>query len=71
LTGNVYDLDTKAELPSIKFSLYHKGGFAVSETPLGEVVVSLHDVDPNGAGTELWYPLKKVGRMESVSGEVI
>jgi hypothetical protein len=51
--------------------MFHKGTFSVSETPLGEVVVPLNDIDPTGQPTELYYPLKKFGRMDKVSGEVI
>jgi hypothetical protein len=65
-------LDTDQELPSIKFSLFHKGSFSVSETPLGYISIPLHDIDPKGReATDLWYPLKKIGRMSEVSGEVI
>jgi hypothetical protein len=63
-------LDTTGELPSIKFSIFHVGGFSISEVPLGEVVVSLHDVDASGGPTEMSYPLKKSGRMTTVSGQV-
>jgi hypothetical protein len=44
--------------------------FSVSETPLGEVIVPLADIDADGTPTDRWYPIKKVGRMEKVSGEV-
>lgn len=43
----------------------------MSETPLGEVTVSLHDIDVTGVATDLWYPLRKSGRMPMVDGEVI
>ena len=42
----------------------------MSDTPLGEVVVPLADIDPEGGITDRRYPIKKVGRMEKVSGEV-
>jgi len=70
LKGNTYDLNTKNELPCVKFALFHKGRFSVSETPLGEVIVPLADIDADGTPTDRWYPIKKVGRMEKVSGEV-
>lgn len=68
--GNTYDLNTRNELPCVKFSLFHKGTFSVSETPLGEVVIPLADIDADGNAIDRWYPIKKVGRMEKVSGEV-
>lgn len=56
LVGNSFELDTTAELPSLKFALYHKGGFTVSEVPLGVVQISCSDIDPDGVETtELWY----------------
>ena len=63
-------MDTNKELPSVKFSLYHKGAYSVSETPLGEVVIPLQNIDPDGGVTDLWYPIKRSGRMASASGEV-
>ena len=69
-SGTFFELDTEGELPSLKFSVYHKGGFSVSETGLGEVRISLSDIDPDGEPTELWYPLKAFGRMKNVSGEL-
>lgn len=68
--GTTYDLNTKNELPCVKFALFHKGMFLVSEAPLGEVIVPLADINPDGMATDQWYPIKKVGRMEVVSGEV-
>jgi hypothetical protein len=69
-TGRKYNLDSDGELPNLNFVLSHKAGFSVSEVPMGEVVIELNTIDPDGAETDLWYPLALTGRMKNVTGEV-
>ena len=70
LIGKKYNLDTDGELPSLHVVLTHKAGFSVSEVPMGELQIDLTSIDPDGAPTDLWYPLALSGRMKSVTGEV-
>lgn len=51
--------------------IFHKGTYAVSETPLGIVKIELEDIDQTGVATENFYPLQKTNdRMAAVSGDV-
>ena len=69
-SGKKYNLDSDGELPNLNLVLTHKAGYSVSDVPMGEISIELNSIDPNGAETDLWYPLALSGRMKSVSGEV-
>lgn len=68
--GSNCDLESMNELPTLQIILYHKAQFSVSETPLGQVSISLNTIDPMGEPTVMWYPVDPYGRVTKVTGEV-
>jgi hypothetical protein len=65
--GMYYSLDGAEadDLPSLKFNVYHKSDRSVSEMPLGELKVHIDDIDTDHSGhtIDMWFPLRKTGRM--------
>eukprot|EP00981_Chlorochromonas_danica_P000154 scaffold46_cov196-Ochromonas_danica.AAC.4 len=69
--GQFYNMDVTEDLPSLNVTVYHKAPYSVSETPLGMVNIPLDSVDRMGEQTlDEWFPLRVVGRMKTVSGEI-
>jgi hypothetical protein len=69
-SGKKYNLDTDGDLPTLNVVITHKGGYSVADVPMGELQIDLHSIDPNGAVSDMWFPLALSGRMKAVTGEV-
>ncbi len=68
--GNNYDLNSSGELPTLVLSVYHKGGYLMSDEFMGKAVIPLDTIDPNGGEARGRYPLSGDSRKTQITGEV-
>lgn len=68
--GKHFSLQSEIDLPTLKFAVYHKPAFAVTETPLGVSTYEIDLIDQNGAEFNSWLPLEPIGRLKSATGEI-
>ena len=54
----------------MQLNVFHKAPTFGTDSPMGSVEIPLESIPPDGRPVDNWYPLKKVGRMKDVAGEV-